>query len=130
MRFGGRRFLAVCVGLASSFFLSGCQVLDMATYEPRTYEVNLGTQNLREELILLNVVRASRFEPLNFTALSKYTASGSMGAGASASRNIGIDFALVKGGTAEKCGREPSEYSWRQRVDDDRQQLRSFPPRQ
>jgi len=99
MRFGGRRFLAVCVGLASSFFLSGCQVLDMATYEPRTYEVNLGTQNLREELILLNVVRASRFEPLNFTALSKYTASGSMGAGASASKNIGIDFALFKGGS-------------------------------
>ena len=100
MRFGGRRFLAVCVGLASSFFLSGCQVLDMATYEPRTYEVNLGTQNLREELILLNVVRASRFEPLNFTALSKYTASGSLGAGASASKNIGIDFALFRGGSA------------------------------
>ncbi len=107
MRFGGRRFLAICVGLASSFFLSGCQVLDMATYEPRTYEVNLGTQNLREELILLNVVRASRFEPLNFTALSKYTASGSMGAGASASKNIGVDFALIRGGSASNAGASP-----------------------
>ena len=62
------------------------------------------------------MVRASRFEPLNFTALSKYTASGSMGAGASASRNIGIDFSMVKGGTAQNVGAEPSEYNWRQRV--------------
>jgi hypothetical protein len=78
------------------FGVSGCQMLDSISYEPRSYQVNLGTQNLREELILLNIVRASRYEPLNFTTLSKYTASGSMGATASAQRNIGVDFQLFR----------------------------------
>ena len=85
---------SACVILG--FFAAACQAIDKASYEPRSYEVNLGTQNLREELILLNVVRASRFEPLNFTTLSKYTASGSLGANGSMQRNIGIDFQLFR----------------------------------
>jgi hypothetical protein len=58
--------------------------------------MNLGTQTLREELILLNVVRASYLEPLNFTTLSKYTASGSVTASGTGSKNLGIDFAIFQ----------------------------------
>jgi hypothetical protein len=78
--------------LALGLALAGCQLVDKS-YEPRTYEVNLGSQNLREELILLNIVRASRFEPLNFTALSKYTATGSLSLSGSVTNNVGVDFA-------------------------------------
>jgi hypothetical protein len=90
------RLLQAITGAILGLCGAGCQTLDKISYEPRSYEVNLGTQNLREELILLNVVRASRYEPLNFTTLSKYTASGTLGAGASAQRNIGIDFELFR----------------------------------
>jgi hypothetical protein len=93
------RFFRTCVSIASCISLCGCQFFDKATYEPRSYELNLGTQNLREELVLLNVVRASRFEPLNFTTLSKYTASGSVTAGGSFARNLGVDYALVNRGS-------------------------------
>jgi hypothetical protein len=93
-------FFRACVSIASCIALCGCQFFDAATYEPRSYELNLGTQNLREQLVLLNVVRASRFEPLNFTTLSKYTASGSVNAGAGYTKNSGVDFALVNRGTS------------------------------
>jgi hypothetical protein len=93
------RYLKAGIGVAGCFLLGACQLVDLAI-EPRTYQVNLGTQNVREELILLNVVRASRFEPLNFTALSKYTASGTLAASGNAQNNIGIDFAAFKGGPA------------------------------
>ncbi len=68
------------------------------SYSPRAYQVNLSSQNTRENLILLNIVRASRFEPMNFTVLSKYTASGQLQVSGSALNNIGVDFALVRGG--------------------------------
>ena len=55
--------------------LAGC--VD-STLAPRASEINLGTQNVRESAILTNIVRASRSEPLNFVALSKYTGSGSL----------------------------------------------------
>ena len=92
------RALSACAAVILGFHLAGCQTLDKVSYEPRSYQVNLGTQNLREELILLNVVRASRFEPLNFTTLSKYTASGTLGAGGNMQRNIGVDFQIFRNG--------------------------------
>jgi hypothetical protein len=88
LRSGVRQILKIGLGAAASLLLSGCQLYDSATLEPRHYEVNLGSQNVREELTLLNVVRASRFEPMNFTALSKYTASGSLTAGGQAATTI------------------------------------------
>ncbi len=85
------------IGAVGCLLLGACQLVDLAV-EPRTYQVNLGTQNVREELILLNVVRASRFEPLNFTALSKYTASGTLAASGGLQHNMGIDFEKFRGG--------------------------------
>ncbi len=100
MRMRSGHFFRVCVSIASCISLFGCQFFDAATYEPRSYELNLGTQNLREQLVLLNVVRASRFEPLNFTTLSKYTASGSVNVGGGLTKNVGVDYELVNKGTS------------------------------
>jgi hypothetical protein len=55
--------------------VTGCVDYSLA---PRAYDINQGTQNLRESAILLNIVRASRSEPLNFVPLSKYTGTGSV----------------------------------------------------
>jgi hypothetical protein len=74
------RWLAVLFALAAG----GC--VDQ-TLAPRAHDINQGTQNLRESAILLNIVRASRSEPLNFVALSKYTGSGSVSMNESASIN-------------------------------------------
>src|SRR6476620_413536 len=49
-----------------------------STLVPRAYDINQGTQNIRESAILMNIVRASRSEPLNFVPLSKYTGTGSV----------------------------------------------------
>jgi hypothetical protein len=77
--------------------IGGCQMVDLA-YQPRAYQVNLGTQNVREDLILLNVARASRFEPMNFTALSKYTATGQLQVSGSALANTGVNSQVFRGG--------------------------------
>ena len=58
-----------------------------STLAPRAADINLGTQNLRESAILLNIVRASRSEPLNFVALSKYTGTGSVSLNESLTKN-------------------------------------------
>ena len=96
-----RQIAKIGLGAAASLWLSGCQLYDFATLEPRHYEVNLGSQNVREELVLLNVIRASRFEPMNFTAMSKYTASGSLSLGGQASTTIAkAGQSLLTGGPA------------------------------
>jgi len=64
--------------------LAGC--ID-STLAPRAADINLGTQNVRESAILTNIVRASRSEPLNFVALSKYTGTGSLSMNQSATVN-------------------------------------------
>jgi hypothetical protein len=64
--------------------LSGC--ID-STLAPRASDINIGTQNVRESAILTNIVRASRSEPLNFVALSKYTGTGSLSMNQSATVN-------------------------------------------
>ena len=64
--------------------LAGC--ID-STLAPRASDINLGTQNVRESAILTNIVRASRSEPLNFVALSKYTGTGSLSLNQSATVN-------------------------------------------
>lgn len=66
-------------GLVAAFALlaSGCSLVD-GTLPPRAYDINQNTQNVRESGILLNIVRASRSEPLNFVALSRYTGTGSL----------------------------------------------------
>ena len=58
-----------------------------STLAPRAYDINQGTQNIRESAVLMNIVRASRSEPLNFVPLSKYTGTGSVSLNESLSRN-------------------------------------------
>ena len=69
--------------------LGGC--ID-STLSPRAYDINQGTQNIRESAILLNIVRASRSEPLNFVPLSKYTGTGS----------VSLNESLIKNSPAVK----------------------------
>ena len=63
---------SLIAGLA--ILVAGC--VD-AMLPPRAHDINQSTQNVRESAILLNLVRASRSEPLNFIALSKFTGTGS-----------------------------------------------------
>ena len=79
--------------------LGGCTLVD-APLPDRTYGINIGSGNLRENVVLLNIVRASRFEPLNFVILSKYTGSGSLGGGVTATRNMGLVYDLLNNGAA------------------------------
>lgn len=70
LAFGQLRWLVA----ACAMILAGC--VD-AVVPSRIHDLNKGTQNLRESAILLNIVRASRSEPLHFVALSKFTGTGS-----------------------------------------------------
>lgn len=89
------RTLAASAVLAIA--LAGCTMVE-ATLPMRGYAVNANSSSLREDLILLNIVRASRFEPMNFVSLSKYNASGNLEAGGQGTRNI--DFNILRFGTA------------------------------
>jgi hypothetical protein len=75
----------------ASFALGGCSVVD-GTLAPRAYDINQGTQNVRESGILLNIVRASKSEPLNFVALARYTGTGSLALNEGLSKNDLIKF--------------------------------------
>jgi hypothetical protein len=89
-----RPFLAVlwgCLALAVALTTGGCTLVD-GSLSPRAFDINQGTQNVRESGILLNIVRASRSEPLNFVALSRYTGTGSLGANGGASQNDLLRF--------------------------------------
>src|SRR6266566_4241641 len=62
--------------------LSACAAVE-SSLEPRSYAINTGWNGYRNNSILLNIVRAGQGEPLNFVALSGYTATGDLNAGAS-----------------------------------------------
>jgi len=88
------RFLLACMYTlvsVASFALGGCSVVD-GTLAPRAYDINQGTQNVRESGILLNIVRASKSEPLNFVALARYTGTGSLALNEGLSKNDLIKF--------------------------------------
>jgi hypothetical protein len=89
-----RPFLAAlrgCLVLAVALSMGGCTLVD-SSLSPRAFDINQGTQNARESGILLNIVRASRSEPLNFVALSRYTGTGSLGVNAGGSQNDLLRF--------------------------------------
>src|SRR5687767_4754206 len=71
--------------------MGGCSIVD-GTLAPRAYDINQNTQNVRESGILLNIVRASRSEPLNFVALSRYTGTGSLALNEGLSKNDLLKF--------------------------------------
>lgn len=66
-----------------SAWLAGCAIVDDAL-SPRTYSINETADAVLNNSILLNILRASGSEPLNFVAIAKYTAGGQLGVNAQA----------------------------------------------
>jgi hypothetical protein len=64
------RSAQLCVWGFMSAFLGGCSATDFQL-EPRAEAINQGTDFARNNEILLNIVRASRSQPLNFVPISK-----------------------------------------------------------
>ena len=81
MRQRRRQFSALMVA-AGCLALSACAFTD-GTVDGRYDTINRSTDSARNQAILLNIVRASKAEPLNFVAFSKIggTTSTSMGVG-------------------------------------------------
>jgi len=78
-----RRLLRVACLFGVFGWSSGCAILE-ESLSPRTYSVNEGADAVLNNAILLNILRASDSEPLNFVAIAKYTAAGQLGANAQA----------------------------------------------
>lgn len=94
----GLRSCLTLLGLAALALASaGCSLVD-SQLPHRGYAVNVGSSTLREDLLLLNIVRASRFEPMTFVNLSKYNASGTLEAGIQGSRNFGLMYDILNRG--------------------------------
>jgi hypothetical protein len=66
-----------------SAWSAGCAIVDDAL-SPRTYSINETADAVLNNSILLNILRASDSEPLNFVAIAKYTAGGQLGVNAQA----------------------------------------------
>jgi len=94
---GNGSLLAWFSAAACCVLLCACTIVD-STLPSRGYAVNVGSGNLREDVLLLNIVRASRFEPMNFVTLSKYNASGTLEAGVQGTRNDGIIYDILNKG--------------------------------
>ncbi len=71
--------VGLCLGLAGGA-AGGCAVVDAV--EPRVLAGNLSTDAARNTGILLNIVRASYFQPLNFVAVPKIAATTKSSVGA------------------------------------------------
>jgi hypothetical protein len=68
--------------LAVTLLLSACAFVD--DFAPRQYDLNVGSEDALNEETLLNIVRASEFQPLNFVGVSQLTG------GQSEQANIGL----------------------------------------
>ncbi len=64
--------LWACVLASTGFALSGCSALDSAI-DGRAHSVNRSSGDYSSVAILTNIVRASRYEPLNFVNLTAFT---------------------------------------------------------
>jgi hypothetical protein len=74
-----RRALSASINVVlCGSILGGCALIEGAL-SPRTYSVNEGADSVLNNTILLNILRAANSEPLNFVAISKYTAAGQLG---------------------------------------------------
>lgn len=91
----GVRLCVRVSAVACALTVAGCSLVD-GTLAPRAYDINQNTQNVRESGILLNIVRASRSEPLNFVALSRYTGTGSL----NASNSLALNDLFTFGGSS------------------------------
>jgi hypothetical protein len=59
------------LAVACSLVLSACAIVDQ--FESRIYDSNLKSQNAMNQETLVNIVRASRFQTMNFVALTQLT---------------------------------------------------------
>ena len=91
------RPLRLLFALLAVTFAGACTTVD-AAFPERGLAVNVGSANVREDAILLNIVRASRFEPMNFVTLSKYNGSGIIEGGVQATRNNGLIYDVLNSG--------------------------------
>jgi hypothetical protein len=69
------RVLKVCWVPILGAWLSACALVDQ--FGSRVYDGNLNSQNAMNQETLLNIVRASRFQPLTFVAISQVTGNQS-----------------------------------------------------
>jgi hypothetical protein len=72
-----RQAANVAVAICLSVLSTGCGLLEHSL-SPRTYDVNESADAVLNDSILLNIIRASYYEPLNFVAIAKYTAGGQL----------------------------------------------------
>jgi hypothetical protein len=74
MQLGAGRVRLGWLAAVFAVALAGC--VDQ-TVPGRVTDLNQGSQSLRESAILLNILRASRSEPLHFVAMSRFTGTAS-----------------------------------------------------
>jgi hypothetical protein len=65
------KFSFASTAIIGLILLTGCAAVDQ--YGSRIYDANLNSQNALNQEVLLNVVRASRFQSANFMAISQVT---------------------------------------------------------
>jgi hypothetical protein len=73
----GQATKMMSVAGVAGFLASACAIVD--TFNPRAYTMNHAMTNYRNEATLLNIVRASQNEPMNFVALTGATGHSSFG---------------------------------------------------
>src|SRR3954471_25053701 len=71
-----KRAGACVAALVLTLQLSGCAVID--NYSGRAVDFNREAEQAQEEVLLLNIVRASLRRPMQFTSLSSVSGSGSV----------------------------------------------------
>jgi hypothetical protein len=64
-----RILIVRCIGMMTLLNLTACAVVDR--FGSRVYDHNLTSQDVMNKEILVNIVRASRYQPLNFMAITQ-----------------------------------------------------------
>ncbi len=82
-----RRVIAACAMLSAA---SGCSVVD--EFSGRAVQYNLEAEQSQDQTILLNVIRASKRRPLEFTSLQSVSGTASV----SGSGNLAVPFGHLR----------------------------------
>src|SRR3972149_6602612 len=59
----------LCLEILLALLLSSCGLVDH--FSPRVYDANLNSNQVLNQETLLNIVRESQFQPLNFVVISQ-----------------------------------------------------------
>lgn len=65
-----KKMLWVCLGISLITYLSGCAMLPKEQLATATMDYNLLVEKAENEMILLNIIRASKWHPMYFTDFS------------------------------------------------------------